>query len=108
MGDLTTSDSRMSKRLKWFVIIAGGCWMLGEGARMVVLALFYQGWHYEPNMFDMFFDWVPLTILGSIFFYQGIRTFYVDKVGELNQTEDISLVKVRAKKNRHKATKNPK
>ena len=54
---------KMNKKLRLFVIIASGCWMLGEGARMVVMALFFQDWHYSPNTFDMFFDWMPLVIL---------------------------------------------
>jgi hypothetical protein len=99
----------MGKKLRLFVIIAGGCWMLGEGARMVVMALFYQDWYYSPNTFDMFFDWVPLTILGSIFFYEGIKSFYSDKVEEQNRSPEIALVTVqKEQRNRFRATKFPK
>ncbi|MGD0817441.1 MAG: hypothetical protein ABR986_03470 [Methanomassiliicoccales archaeon] len=99
----------MGKKLRLFVIIAGGCWMLGEGARMVVMSLFFQGWHYSPNIFDMFFDWVPLTILGSIFFYEGIKSFYDSKVEEQDRSKEIALVAVN-KEHRHRfrATKFPK
>ena len=100
----------MGKKLRLFVIIAGGCWMLGEGARMVVMSLFYQNWHYSPNSFDMFFDWVPLTILGMIFFYEGIRTFYVGRVTERNRSAEDPLVIVKKKEhgNRFRVTKFPK
>jgi hypothetical protein len=99
----------MNRKLRLFVVIAGGCWMLGEGLRMVVMGLFFQSWHYVPNMFDVFFDWVPLTILGMVFFYEGIRSFYVDRVAEHDRSKEDALVAVRTDRgNRSKATKYPK
>ncbi len=65
--------------MKLYLIIAGGCWMLGEGARMVIMAIFQQSWYYQPNAFDLLFDWVPLMILGTLIFYEGVRSFYFDQ-----------------------------
>lgn len=76
--------------MRLIVIIAGGCWMLGEGARMVIMGLFFQTFHYAPNLFDVFFDWVPLTIFGTIFFYEGIRIFYLYRVTEQNKSVESS------------------
>jgi hypothetical protein len=99
----------MGKKLRLFLIIAGGCWMLGEGARMVVMSLFYQNWHYVPNMFDMFFDWVPLTILGIIFFVDGVITFYRDQIAARTISMENTLVAVKKEKNdRLRATRFPK
>lgn len=98
----------MGKKLRLFVIIAAGCWMFGEGARMVIMALSYQGWHYAPNMFDMFFDWVPLVILGSIFLLEGIKSFYVDKIEENRSRENVLVMVQKERKNRFGATKYPK
>ena len=76
---------------------------------MVVMALFYQNWHYAPNTFDMFFDWVPLVILGSIFFFEGMKSFYIDRVEQQNKSKEIGLVAVKKEhKNRFRATKFPK
>lgn len=49
---------------------------------MVVMGLFFQGHYYQPNLFDVFFDWVPLTIIGTYFFIHSIRNYYVQKAGE--------------------------
>jgi hypothetical protein len=100
---------KMNKKLRLFVIIASGCWMLGEGARMVVMALFFQDWHYSPNTFDMFFDWMPLVILGSIFFYEGIKSFYDNKVEGKNRSEEVTLISIKNEnRNRFRGTKYPK
>jgi hypothetical protein len=85
----------MGKRMKLFVIIAGGCWMLGEGARMVIMALFHQGWYYQPNTFDLFFDWIPLTILGSLIFYEGVRSFYLDQKSGQRRSDEGPLIAVK-------------
>ena len=74
--------------------------MLGEGARMVVMAIFHQNWFYQPNAFDLFFDWVPLTILGSVFFYEGIRSFYIDKAEERSRSDEVPLLAI---KNKHRS-----
>ena len=63
--------------MKLYLIIAGGCWMLGEGARMVIMAIFQQSWYYQPNAFDLLFDWVPLMILGTLIFYEGVKSFSI-------------------------------
>lgn len=69
--------------------------MFGEGARMVVMALFHQSWYYQANTFDLFFDWVPLTILGSILFYEGVKSFYFDQKAEQSRTREIALVSIK-------------
>jgi len=68
----------MSERGIWVVLFAASCWMIGEGLRMVVMAVFFQGqgWYYFPNTFDVLFDWLPLVILGSILLYESIYQFY--------------------------------
>lgn len=83
--------------------------MLGEGARMIIMSIFYQGWRYSPNTFDMFFDWVPLVILGSIFFFEGIKSFHSEKVREMIQAEEVGFATVKkTQQNPFKPTKNPK
>jgi hypothetical protein len=64
--------------MKWIILFASGCWMIGEGLRMAVMAIFYkgQGWSYFPNAFDLFFDWLPLVILGSFIFLEAMAQFY--------------------------------
>lgn len=75
--------------------------MLGEGARMVMMALFQQGWYYRPNTFDLFFDWVPLTVLGSLIFYQGVKSFYVDQIsGEKKSGKDPLIAMKKEQNNR--------
>lgn len=83
--------------------------MLGEGARMVIMALFHQNWYYQPNTFDLFFDWVPLMIFGSLIFYEGVRSFYIEKKSEQKGMKEITVQTVKKEhRNRLGATKSPK
>lgn len=73
----------MSPRTKWILLFASSCWMIGEGLRMAVMAVFFHdmGWWYFPNTFDLLFDWVPLVMLGSILFLDSLLQFYRSKSG---------------------------
>jgi hypothetical protein len=83
--------------------------MLGEGARMIFMALFHQNWFYQPNTFDLFFDWVPLTILGSLIFYEGVKSFYVESKAEQIRSKEITVQSVKKERgNRLGAAKSPK
>lgn len=68
----------MRTKLKWIFAFAAGCWMLGEGARMVAMFVFHAdaGWWYFPNTFDVFFDWLPLVILGTYFLVSSLLEYY--------------------------------
>ena len=74
-GELEEFD-RMRERTKNALIIAAGCWMLGEGSRMICMGIWGEGWVYRPGVFDMFFDWLPLVVLGSVFIGWGFWEFY--------------------------------
>lgn len=67
----------MSVRLSTYLVIAAGCWMVGEGLRMVVMGLFHKDQWYNPGLFDIFFDWLPMVIIGTAFLVQGLRDFYL-------------------------------
>lgn len=77
----------MSVRLPIFLVIAAGCWMLGEGSRMLVMGLFHDDQWYNPNLFDIFFDWLPMVLLGGAFLFIGIREFYLHRLQEENTRE---------------------
>ena len=68
----------MSKKMIWLTMFAAGCWMVGEGLRMVSMAIFYhdQGWYYFPGTFDLFFDWLPLVVLGGMLLHVTVAQFY--------------------------------
>ena len=69
----------MHKDTKTYLSLAAGCWMLGEGARMVTMGLFYPEHVYRPNTFDLLFDWAPLTLLGLLFMGMSIRSFHANR-----------------------------
>lgn len=63
-----------------YLALAAGSWMAGEGARMVVMGLFYPDHQYQPNLFDVCFDWVPLTVFGLVFVGMSIRDHHISTV----------------------------
>lgn len=74
--------------------------MAGEGARMVIMGLLYRDQYYQPNLFDVFFDWVPLLLLGSVFLLMSIRDFYRAR----STKEVVSLtIEGECSRERHKA-----
>jgi hypothetical protein len=82
----------MGINLKLYLTVAAGCWMAGEGARMVMMGLFHQDQYYQPNLFDILFDWVPLTVIGIIFLTIGIRDFYkncCERSFDLTEVESV-------------------
>lgn len=84
----------MSKVTWNYLTIAAGCWMLGEGARMVVMGLFYKDHWYNPNLFDIFFDWLPMVVIGLVFLSFGIREFYIiQKKKQMERAEAINAFK---------------
>jgi len=95
--------------MEWFVMIAEGYWMLGEGAGMAIMTMLYHNWSYRPNTLDLFFDWVPLIVLGSIPLYIGIKTFHiVRKENHHNHFWDMHPAKInKSKRNLIKATRLP-
>jgi hypothetical protein len=70
----------MTGKLSIYLLIAAGCWMVGEGLRMVVMGLFYKDHYYSPGLFDIFFDWLPMVVIGAFLLLAGIREFYVRRV----------------------------
>ena len=50
--------------------------MIGHGLRMIYQGTFNPGSAYVPNLFDLYFDWLTLAVLGGVLFWLGISTFY--------------------------------
>jgi hypothetical protein len=63
-------------KIKVFVFTLAGAMMIGHGLRMIYQGTFYPNSFYSPNLFDIFFDWVTLTIFGIILFCYGLFIFY--------------------------------
>jgi len=43
---------------------------------MIYQGVFEKGSYYQPNTFDVFFDWATLSIFGSVLFLAMIPLFY--------------------------------
>ena len=71
---------------KIFVFVLSGTIMIGHGLRMIYQGTFNPGSAYVPNLFDLYFDWLTLAVLGGILFWLGISTFYRNLV--TNQSLD--------------------
>jgi hypothetical protein len=69
----------MTERMKMVVILASGCWMFGEGSRMIVESIKGDS-VYVPSLngVDIWFDWLPLVVLGSVLFYWGLKSFHME------------------------------
>ena len=85
----------MTSKLSLYLVIAAGCWMVGEGLRMVVMGLFYKDHFYNPGLFDIFFDWLPMVFLGAFFLLMGIREFYLRRVEESGAEAKTSALRPR-------------
>ncbi len=42
--------------------------MVAHGLRMIYQGVFQPGTLYQPNTFDLYFDWLTLVILGCLLF----------------------------------------
>jgi len=62
--------------IKTSIFLLAGTMMIAHGARMIFQGVFCQGSYYTPGIFDLFFDWLTLLIVGIIVFYYTISTFY--------------------------------
>lgn len=64
------------KYLLFVVLFLSGCIMIGHGSRMIYQGVFHPDSYYSPAMFDIFFDWATLLVLGIIVLSFSILTFY--------------------------------
>jgi len=49
-------------------------WAIGIGARFIVAYL--KGYLYEPNLFDVFFDWSILLLTGLLTYVEELIKFW--------------------------------
>lgn len=64
------------KYLLFITFFLSGCIMIGHGARMIYQGVFRPDSYYSPGLFDIFFDWTTLLILGIIVLSFSVSTFY--------------------------------
>jgi hypothetical protein len=50
--------------------------MVAHGLRMIYQGVFQPGSTYQPNIFDLYFDWLTLVILGAFLFGLSCVEFY--------------------------------
>jgi len=62
--------------LKIFIFFLSGTIMVGHALRMIYQGVFHPSSYYQPGIFDIFFDWTTLLILGFIIFGFAISLFY--------------------------------
>jgi uncharacterized membrane protein (DUF373 family) len=58
-----------------FYILVGSV-MIGHASRMIYQGVFSPNSFYSPDIFDIFFDWMTLLILGSIILIYTLFGFY--------------------------------
>lgn len=49
---------------------------MGQGSRMLYQGIFHPGSYYVPVLFDLFFDWMTLFVLGTVLFALGVKGFH--------------------------------
>lgn len=64
------------KNLLFVAFFLSGCIMIGHGARMIYQGVFRPKSYYSPGLFDIFFDWATLLVLGIIILSFSISAFY--------------------------------
>jgi hypothetical protein len=84
---LFTSSLRTS--WKTFLYLFAGAVMIGHGLRMIFQGTFQPGSSYYPNTFDLFFDWLTLTVLGVIVLYLTLLTFFRTKSSENRHSKHV-------------------
>lgn len=67
------------------LVIISGAIMIGHGGRMIYQGLVHPNSYYSPNLFDIFFDWTSLLILGIIMFYFGLKIYYTKQKNLIQQ-----------------------
>lgn len=73
-----------SKKYIWIffgilISLFSGALMVGHGLRMIYQGVFQPGSYYAPNLFDLYFDWLILVILGCFLFGLSCFQFYKQK-----------------------------
>ena len=58
------------------IILFSGALMIAHGLRMIIQGVFYPTMTYQPNLFDLFFDWLTLCVLGVFVFCFAAYRFY--------------------------------
>jgi hypothetical protein len=58
------------------IILFSGALMIAHGLRMIIQGVFYPTMTYQPNLFDLFFDWMTLCVLGVFVFCFAAYRFY--------------------------------
>lgn len=84
--------------IKIILFTLSGAIMIGHGLRMIYQGLFQPGSLYAPNTFDLFFDWLTLTLLGCFILgfaisrcYHGISKKSIRKKTKSSKEESIFL-----------------
>lgn len=62
------------------IMILVGISAVGQGTRMVVESIKADSVYVPGIGFDLFFDWLPLAILGGVAMVLGIRSYYAERV----------------------------
>ena len=63
-------------RLKSAIRFISCAYMSGQASRMIWMHFVHPNVPYWPITFDIFFDWIPMLVLGLINAYWAIRDYY--------------------------------
>ncbi|MDG6224568.1 MAG: hypothetical protein QCI82_03545 [Candidatus Thermoplasmatota archaeon] len=63
-------------KARMILIVICGIAMMGQGSRMLYQGIFHPGSYYVPVMFDLFFDWMTLFVLGTVLLALGLKGFH--------------------------------
>jgi len=58
------------------LLVFAGIAMMGQGGRMLYQGIFQPGSYYSPVLFDLFFDWGSLFLMGAVVFGWSLSKFY--------------------------------
>jgi hypothetical protein len=57
-------------------MVFAGTASIAQAGRMIFQGVFVPGSVYAPNLFDVFFDWTMLALLGAIPLAYGLHGYY--------------------------------
>jgi len=62
--------------LKIIPFLLAGSIMIGHGARMIYQGVIHPNSVYKPGLFDLYFDWLSLLVLGIFILSFALYNFY--------------------------------